>query len=163
MLRSALLGIVLVLVAGPVLAQTPAKDNKALCQQFYTEVVNKGNLDMIDQLMSEEFVDHEEFPGMEPGREGCKKFFAMMREAFPDLRFDVQFMLSEGDRVVAYITMSGTQQAEFMGIPASGKSFKTDSIDIIRIVDGKAVEHWGVTDALTMMQQLGASPEPEGN
>ena len=158
MIRNVLLGLVLLGLVGSAFADAPEKDNLALCKQFYNEVANKGNVDMIDQLFAENFVEHEAFPGLAPSREGVKQFFTMMRTAFPDLKFDVEFMLSDGDKVAAYVTMSGTQKGEFMGMPASGKRFTTKTIDIIRIVDGKAVEHWGVTDAMTMMQQLGAVP-----
>ncbi len=82
----------------------------------------------------------------------------MMRTAFPDLKFEVDFMLSDGDMVAVYLTMSGTQKGEFMGMPASGKEFNSKTVDILRIVDGKAVEHWGVMDGMTMMHQLGVTP-----
>lgn len=142
-------------------ADEPMMDNEARLGKFYTEVVNQGNLDLIDEMLAEDFVEHEELPGMDPGRAGIKQWFAAMRKAFPDLKFDVEFTVSDGDLVAAYINMSGTQKAEFMGMPSMGKSFSTKTIDIVRFKDGKAVEHWGVTDAMTMMEQLGmAPPEP---
>lgn len=149
---------VVVMLAGAALAGTVQDQNKALTQKFYDEVANKGNMAAADELLAEDFVDHEPFPGIGPGRDGCKQFFSMMRETFPDLNFDTKFMVAEGDKVVIYLTMSGTQKGEFMGMPASGKKFSINTIDIIRIADGKAVEHWGVTDGMTMMQQLGATP-----
>ena len=158
MIRKVLVGLVMVGLVGSAVAETSKTDNVAMCKKFYDEVANKGNFDMIDKLVAEDFTEHEQFPGLTPGREGVKQFFTTMRSAFPDLTFDVEFMVSEGDLVTAYITMSGTQKGEFMGIPPSGKKFKTKTIDIIRIVDGKAVEHWGVTDMMTMMEQLGAIP-----
>ena len=158
MTRKVLVGIVLLGVVGSAFADSPKTDNVALCKKFYSEVVNKGNLDLIDDLFAEDFVEHEAFPGLEPSRDGVRQFFAMMRAAFPDLKFDVEFMMSDGDKVMAYVTMSGTQKGEFMGMPATGKKFMTKTIDIIRFSDGKAVEHWGVTDAMTMMEQLGLKP-----
>jgi len=158
MIRRILLGVVLLGVAGVASADEPEEDNKALCQKFYDEVVNKGNIDVIDEMIADDFVEHDAFPGLEPGREGVKQFFTMMQTAFPDLKFEVDFMLSDGDMVAVYLTMSGTQKGEFMGMPASGKEFNTKTVDFLRIVDGKAVEHWGVMDGMTMMHQLGVTP-----
>jgi predicted ester cyclase len=70
--------------------------------------------------------------------------------------------VSEGDLVVAWVRMKGTQTAEFMGIPASGKELDLELVDMVRVRDGKIVEHWGVSDSLAMMQQLGAAPPPPG-
>jgi steroid delta-isomerase-like uncharacterized protein len=135
-----------------------SEDSKALMRRF-NEEVNAGNLDVIDELLSEDFVEHEEFPGIEPTREGVKQFFAMLRSAFPDLRMEDHEMVAEGDLVFARSTMSGTHQGEFMSLPPTGKRMEVQVMDLVRLRDGKAVEHWGVTDAMTMMQQLGAMPE----
>jgi len=133
--------------------------NMALMKKFYKEVVNMGKVDMMDQLCATNFIEHEVTPGFEPNLEGVKKMFKAYLAAFPDLKFEVNMMLAKGDKVVSYITMSGTQKGPFMDMPASGKKFNTKAIDIIRFKDGKAVEHWGVTDSMAMMQQLGAVPE----
>jgi predicted ester cyclase len=71
-------------------------------------------------------------------------------------------MLAEGDMVCARVTFSGTHQGEFMGLPPTGKRIEVDAIDIVRIRDGQVAEHWGVFDAMLMMQQLGAIPEGSG-
>lgn len=85
----------------------------------------------------------------------------MYRAAFPDLRMEPQDVLASGDKVVARARATGTNQGEFMGMPATGKSVDVQLIDIIRFGDdGLAREHWGVFDALGMMQQLGAIPAP---
>ena len=138
--------------------------NLSLMKQFYSEVANQGNYDVINKLVSDQFVEHETLPepNFTPNRDGVKQFFTMMRTAFPDLNFHVEFMFSKDDKVVTYLTMTGTQKGEFMGFPASGKKFNTTGIDIVRFADGKAVEHWGVTDSITMMQQLGAIPQKAG-
>ena len=133
--------------------------NMVLMKKFYKEVVNMGKVDLMDQLCAADFIEHEEIPGFEPNREGVKKMFKAYRAAFPDLKFEVNMMFAKGDKVVTYITMSGTQKGPFMDMPASGKKFSAKGIDILRFKDGKAVEHWGVTDTMAMMQQLGAIPE----
>lgn len=130
--------------------------NKGTMRRFYDEVINGGNVDLMDELMSADFLEHDEFPGIGEGREGAKQFFTMMRTAFPDLKCSVDDLIEEGDKVVARATISGTQKGEFLGMPPSGKSFKLPMIDIVRFADGKAVEHWGAMDSGAMMEQLGA-------
>lgn len=134
-------------------------DPKALMRRFYDEI-NKGNLDALDELLADDIVEHERFPGLEPTKQGVKQVFATLRAAFPDLRMEPHEVIAEGDLVCARITSTGTHRGEFMGIPASGRQIEIDTIDIVRVRDGQAAEHWGVTDSMTMMQQLGALPEP---
>lgn len=134
--------------------------NKAVVQRFYDEVVNGGDPELIDELLSEDFVDHEEVPSISADREGVKTFFAMFRAAFPDMEFTVEQMLAEGDLVAAQARVRGTHQGEFMGVPATGRSIDVQGIDILRFADGRGTAHWGVFDAMAMMQQLGALPGP---
>jgi steroid delta-isomerase-like uncharacterized protein len=134
-------------------------DLKALAQRFYSEVFNQGDLDVLDELVDDNFVEHEEFPDIPPGKEGLKAFVTMTRAGFPDLRFDVEAMVSEGDEVWVHGVMRGTHQGEFLGIPATNRTIEVATVDRIRVRNDKAVEHWGVTDTLTMMQQLGVVPE----
>jgi steroid delta-isomerase-like uncharacterized protein len=134
--------------------------NMAVMKKFYSEVANKGNIDLVDELCAENFVENEILPGeVKPNREGVIQFFKMFRKAFPDVSYKVDFMFAKDDKVVTHLTISGTQKGEFMGIPASGKKMNMKAIEIVRFVDGKAVEHWGVTDSMAMMQQLGALPK----
>jgi len=134
------------------------EDAKSLVRRFYEEV-GAGNLGVIDELVADDFIDHEEFPGLEPSKEGVKKFFAMLSSAFPDLRMEVHEMLADGDLVSARVIATGTQQGDFMGMPSSGKHVKVQVFDIVRIRDRQVSEHWGLMDAMTMMQQLGGIPE----
>jgi steroid delta-isomerase-like uncharacterized protein len=123
------------------------------------ERINAHDLDGFSELLAEDFVEHESAPGLGPTRDGVRQFFAMQIAAFPDLRMDPEDVLPSGDKVVARVTYSGTHEADFMGIPATGKRVEAQLIDIIRFGDdGLAHEHWGVMDALTLMQQLGAVP-----
>ena len=136
------------------------ENNKALTRRFYDEVINQGNLDLIDELVSEDFVEHEEFPGLPTtGPAAPKAALGMFMAAFPDLRFTPDEMIAEGDKVVVQATMSGTHKGEFMGIPPTNKSFKVHAIDIVEIHDGKATAHWGLVDQGGMMEQLGLAPE----
>ena len=139
-----------------------SEENKARTRQFYEEVINKKDLDLMDEYCVSDFIDHNPDPGQGQGLEGVKESFRQALDAFPDLHLAIDDMIAEGDKVVSRLTFSGTHKAEFAGIPASGKSFSVPVIDIIRIVDGKAVERWGLYDSMSMMQQIGAMPGPEG-
>ena len=134
-------------------------DHASTMRRLY-ELLSAGDIDGFGDLVAEDFVEHEETPGLEPTKEGVKQFFRTYRAAFPDLRMEAQDILVSGDKVVARVRGTGTHQGEFMGMAATGKSIDVQLIDIIRFGDdGLAREHWGVFDALAMMQQLGAIPE----
>ncbi len=75
--------------------------------------------------------------------------------AFPDLRFEIDDLVAEGDKVLAYVTMRGTHEGEFQGIAPTGRSFETTAMHLFRVRDGKAVEHWAVRDDLRLLLQLG--------
>ncbi|MGB2954048.1 MAG: ester cyclase [Gaiellaceae bacterium] len=140
-----------------------SEQNKVAMRRFYDDVVNKGNVDLIDDLLTEDFREYEQLPpGLEPTREGVKQLFRTFREAFPDLRFEVEDLLADDDKVVARITIRGTHEGEFMGIPATGKKVEFGGIDIVQFRDGKAVAHWGVSDTAGMLEQLGAIPAQAG-
>ena len=136
-------------------------DNKATILRLYEEVFSKGDLDLIDELMADDFVEHEELPpGIPPGKAAPRALMTMMHGAFPDFHATVEELLEDGDKVIARVRFSGTHQGEFMGIPATGKKFDIAVIDIIELRDGKAVAHWGVMDMAGMMEQLGLGGPP---
>jgi steroid delta-isomerase-like uncharacterized protein len=134
-------------------------DHEANLRRLY-DLISSGDVDALGEMIAEDFVDHEETPGVPPTKEGVTQVMAMYKAAFPDLRFEAQDVLVSGDKVVARFRATGTHQGEFMGIPGTGKSVAIEGIDIIRFGDdGLAHEHWGVMDELAMMQQLGLVPE----
>ena len=120
------------------------EENKALARRFYVDVINEGNLDLLDELVSEDFVEHEVFPGLPTtGPEAPKAAFRMFLNAFPDLHITADEITAEGDKVVVRSTMSGTHKGEFLGMPPTNDSFEVEVIDIVEIRDGKATAHWG--------------------
>ena len=132
------------------------EQNKALVNRLVEEVLNQHNVSVIDEIASPDFVEHEALPpGIPPGREAPKVLFTALRSAFPDLKATIEHLIAEGDEVVLHMTWTGTQEGEFMGIPPTGNRISIGVIDIIRVADGMLVEHWGVMDQATMMQQLG--------
>jgi len=137
-----------------------AHDNEANMRRMYTEVMTKGNNALFDELTAPNFREHELVPGFEPNREGVKKWMTAFRTAIPDIQILVNDVISQGDKVVARVTIHGTQKGPLMGIPATGKKFQMDVIDIVRFENGKLAEHWGVSDMLGMLTQIGVVPPP---
>lgn len=124
------------------------------------ELINAGDIDGFGDLMADDFVEHEETPGLAPTKDGVLEFFRMYRTAFPDLRMDPEEVLVSGDKTVTRARATGTHQGELMGMPPTGRSVDVKLIDIMQFNDaGMIREHWGLVDMLSMMQQLGAIPE----
>jgi steroid delta-isomerase-like uncharacterized protein len=134
-------------------------DHAATARRMY-ELLSSGDIDGFGESLADDFVEHEETPGLASTRDGVLEFFRMQRAGFPDMRMDPQDVLLSGDKVTIRGRFTGTHQGELMGMPATGKSVDVQLIDIIRFgEDGLAHEHWGVLDVMAMMQQLGAVPE----
>lgn len=132
---------------------------KALAQRFYDEVMAKGDLNALDALVDDTFVDHEEMPGLTNDKAGVRDFVTMVRDAFPDLSVEVVAMAVDEPEVWAQVVMRGTHRGTFMGIPATGRAVEMPMFDRVRFRDDRVVEHWGLSDNLLMMQQLGVVPE----
>jgi steroid delta-isomerase-like uncharacterized protein len=136
-------------------------DNKATVRRIYEEVFSQGDFDLGDELLADDFVEHEHLPpGIPPGKAAPRTLMTMMRGAFPDFQAAVEELLEDGDKVVARARFSGTHQGEFMGIPPTGRSFEITAIDILQFRDGRAIAHWGVMDMAGMMEQLGVGGPP---
>ncbi len=134
-------------------------DHAATMQRVY-DLLSAGDLDGFVDLLADDVVEHEELPGLEPTKDGIREFFRAYLAAFPDLRMEAQDVLASGDKVVARVRATGTNQGDFMGMAATGKRIDVQLIDIMRFGDdGLVREHWGVMDSMTMMQQLGLVPE----
>jgi steroid delta-isomerase-like uncharacterized protein len=133
-------------------------DHAATARRLY-DLLNAGDVDGFGKLLTDDFIEHEEVPGLAPTKDGVKTFFQMQLVAFPDLRMAVQDIVDDGTKVVARVRYTGTQKGEFQGMPATGKSVDVQLIDIFGFGDdGRVREHWGVIDLLAMMQQLGVVP-----
>jgi steroid delta-isomerase-like uncharacterized protein len=124
------------------------------------ELISRGDIDGFGDLLAERFIEHEEVPGLPPTKEGVLNLFRGYRAAFPDFHMEAVDVIACGDRTVARVKASGTQNGEFMGMPPSGRRGEVQLIDIMRFDDaGLISEHWGVADMLSLLQQLGAIPE----
>jgi steroid delta-isomerase-like uncharacterized protein len=136
------------------------EDNKQFMRQFVEEAINKKNLDAIDELVAEDFVEHVPFPGQGPGREGLRHVLAIFLSAFPDIRWTLEEQIAEGEKVVSRFTMTGTHRGDFLGIPPTGKSVNIWGVVIDVVRDGKFAESRIIMDTLGLMQQLGMIPMP---
>ena len=133
-------------------------DNNASIRRLY-DLINAGDIDGLGRQIADDFVEREEVPGIPPTKAGVLQYFRMLIAAFPDLRMDVEDVIASGDKAVARVRVTGTHKGEFLGMPATGKSAAVNLIDITRFGDdGLAREHWGVSDQLALLQQLGAIP-----
>ena len=130
--------------------------NKALVERFYEQVWRNGNLDVADELFADDYVRHDFRPGNPAGPEGQKEIARAFRVAFPDLSFEIDFVLADGDFVAGRWTASGTHLGPWAGVEPTGKPMRFSAINVFRFSDGKVVELWNHRDDLGLMEQLGA-------
>jgi steroid delta-isomerase-like uncharacterized protein len=138
----------------------PAEENKALIQRAYNELWNERNVDVVDELVTEDFRNHAAPPDRQRGRQSLKDVVRMFESAFPDFRYEVEDVITEGEKVAVRDHFRGTHQGDFMGIPATGNRVTMEAIHIYRFSEGKLAEHWVARDDLGMMRQLGVVPAP---
>jgi len=134
-------------------------DYKPLAREMYAAIASGGDVDAaVDKYIAEDFIEHEEIPGMGNTRDTPRQLFTMMHAAFTDFHVDVHDVLQEGDKVVARVSFVGTHTGEFMGVPASGKPVDINVIDILQFRGGQCAAHWGVMDMAGALAQMGAGP-----
>jgi steroid delta-isomerase-like uncharacterized protein len=132
--------------------------NKEILRRIY-QVFENGNYSELDNLISNDIVEHSPDPLVQgTGLPYVKSLFKTYREAIPDLKFRINDIIEEGDKLVAYITLTGTNKGPIMGKPATNKKIEVDGIDICRVSNEKVTDHWGIWDNFTMMKQLGFIP-----
>ena len=133
--------------------------NKEIVTEF-VKATNKLELDKLDDMVVEDYVEHQPIPGQPEGREGLKWAYRAFNEPFPDLVFDFADVLAEDDLIVGRGIGEGHNTGSFMGIPATGNKVKWTGTRLFRLKDGKLVEGWINLDMLGLMQQLGVIPSP---
>jgi len=122
------------------------------------DMFNSGKMDDMGKYCADNMVDHQLFPGQKPGLAGVKEAMTNFRAAFPDLKFTTNHIIADSNMIWAQYTMTGTNTGPMMGMPPTGKSIKIDGMDLIRLENGKCVEHWGYNEGRKMMEQLGLMP-----
>lgn len=139
----------------------PAQRNEAAFRRLVEEGPNRGNLDVVNEVLTEDVTFH--FAG-EPapltGRDTVRARIEAVRAAFPDLRAEIEQMVAEDNRVVAIVTLHGTNTGDFMGQPPTGRPVVFTVVHSLRFVDGRIAEDRQVTDRLSLMEQLGLLPQP---
>lgn len=134
------------------------EDNKQVIQRFTDQALNRKNLDALDTLVAEDFVEQVPFPGQGPGREGLRDTLRAFIAAFPDMHWAIEEQIAEGENVVTRFTMSGTHQGAFLGMPPTGKAVKVWGIVMDVVREGRMVESRILMDNVGLMQQLGEAP-----
>jgi predicted ester cyclase len=155
-----------ILVPDGVMGIAETERNKAVVRRFVDEFQTQARLDVLDELVSREFVNHtgtvKDVPSMEEATdfEGLVEIDRMYRRSFPNQRVTILDQAADGDKVWTYKRFETVHTGEFMGITPTGKPIHADAIDIMRVVDGKIVEHWAVQDMWGVLRQLGADVRP---
>jgi len=132
------------------------EDNKALVRR-YIETWNRGDLPGMATYWSPDMIHHTRSGSH--GFEAVRSIVSNFMRAFPDLTFEIEDLVADGDRVASRMTARGTHTGEYMGVPATGRSVSCSVFGIARLANGKLVEHWGVTDELHLIEQIGLVPE----
>jgi steroid delta-isomerase-like uncharacterized protein len=132
------------------------EQNMYVLRRVIEEGFGQGNLAALDEVVAPDYIEHQS--GLPPTREGLKAVITELRRIFPDLTFTVEDMTADGDKVWGLFRARGTQRGAMMGLPPTGKTMEITVIDIIRVQDGKLVEHWGVPDRFSQLEQLGLLP-----
>jgi steroid delta-isomerase-like uncharacterized protein len=133
-------------------------DNAATMRKTY-DLISAGDIAGFGDLVAEDFVEHEQLPGLAGSKEGVLEYFGLLLSAFPDMRMTVEDLMDDGNKTMARVRATATHDGEFMGVPPTGKQVEIQLIDIMRFDgDGLVCEHWGVADMLSLMQQLGVVP-----
>ena len=128
---------------------------KVVVQQVIEQGFNRGNYAALDELLAEQTQEHQ--AGLHADREGLKRDIQFLRGAFPDFHLTIEEMLVDGERVWVRSTARGTNLGPFMG-PPTGRPIEVTVFDECRVQNGRVVEHWGVPDRFTILQQLGRLP-----
>ena len=136
---------------------------KHVIERFVEELWNARRLDVADEIFSEDCVSHQLRSGVSAeaaprGPQAMKEHVSGWLTSFPDLRFNIEQMIAERDRVVSQLMMEGTQQGTWMGISPTGKRLQIRMITIHRIANGKIAEDWVLVESLGLFQQLGVLP-----
>lgn len=133
-------------------------ENKEFFTRYIETIFNDGRHEALPEFVAAEAVDHDPLPGTEglPILEGLTAFLDMRRQAFPDFKYTIEDVLAEGDKVFGRLTMHGTHQGAFLGIQPTGAQVEMKVMTLIRLQDGKVMEHWGRPDMISLLRQIGA-------
>ena len=123
-----------------------------------TDMMNSGKMDDLGKYISDNYTEHQMMPGQKPGIAGLKEMMTGMKAAYPDMKFTINHITADSNMIWALSTMTGTNTGSMMGMPPTGKAINVQAVDVIRLENGKAVEHWGFMEEKKMMEQMGMMP-----
>jgi steroid delta-isomerase-like uncharacterized protein len=129
-------------------------DAADLIARMHAALLDSRDPNAANEFFAPEFESHNMPPGFPPGVEGVKRFFTTLRDAFPDVEVTIDELVSDGDRAAVATTISGTHTGELAGLPPTGRRIAVTGIDMVRVEDGRIVEHRGLTDSVGLMRQL---------
>ena len=131
---------------------------KAVIRRNTDEVQGGGNWALFDELFDDTFLDHTPQPNCSPDKSGALGLYKKLRSAFPDFRAEIHWQRADGDVVTTYKTYHGTHQGDFLGVSATGRKIHFETVDAMRVRNGRITEHWGVANLFSVLQQLDAWP-----
>jgi predicted ester cyclase len=134
---------------------------KVQLRRILTEAFGEGRLEVLDEVLTEDFVNHSAPTVLPAGLAGVKKVIEMERAAFPDLRYEILREIQEDDIVVQHATVHGTHRGPIFGVPATGRTVQWNEIHIARVRQGRCSEHWACNDMASLWVQLGRATPPE--
>lgn len=127
---------------------------KAVVRRNTEEVQGRGNFDIFEEVFADDFLDHTPQPNCTPDKEGARGLYRALRAAFPDFHADIHWQTVDGEVVTTYKTYHGTHQGAFLGVAPTGRKIYFETVDAMRVHNGKITEHWGVANLFSLMQQL---------
>ncbi|BCB84593.1 ester cyclase [Phytohabitans suffuscus] len=128
----------------------------AVVRRNTEEVQGKGDWSLFEELFADDFVDHTPQPGTTPDKDGVRALYRALREGFPDFRADIKWQIASGGMVTTYKIYHGTQTGPILGIAPTGRAVEFETVDVMKVTDGRITDHWGVGNLLKMLVQLGA-------
>ncbi len=135
-----------------------SESNKAVVRRLYDRVWNLGELDVLDEVVSGDFVGHRSDRADDLGPEGLRQSVVTLCEAFPDGKFTIEDMVAEGDRVAVRYTARATHKGRFRELAPTGNEIVVAGLALYRIAEGRIAERWEIVDQLSLMQQLQSRP-----
>ena len=140
---------------------TQSEAAKAVVRRNTEEVQGKGDFNVFEELFADDFVDHTVQPGMTPNKAGVRHLYSYLRAAFPDFHAVIHWQLADGDRVTTFKTYHGTHEGVYLGIAPTHRKVQFETVDVMRVRNGRITEYWGVAILLSLMQQIGGWTPPK--
>jgi|BarGraIncu00431A_1022009.scaffolds.fasta_scaffold28224_1 steroid delta-isomerase-like uncharacterized protein len=135
-------------------------ENKIVITRLFEEILNRRKLDMLDDIVAADYIDHYPYPGRPPGPARVRIQMENLFAAFPDVNYSLEDLVAEGELVAVRYILTGTHEGKVMGVEPTGKHVTVRGMDFFRLSGGLIAEYWECLDKLSLLRQLGAVPEP---